>query len=271
MFVWLNGRLIDQHSAQISLNDRGFLLGDGAFETLRYEGGQLVRWDAHSQRLRDGLHWLGIDYPDLETLPAQIHHLVSRNRLDRAVVRLTVTRGASGPGLDPDPQIAPTVAITARALPERRPMLDLTIFEEPVRSGLPQERFKLTQYGPMQRARNSAREVGADMSVVLNSVDRSLACCDSANLFWIEGEHVFTPGLDTGALPGTVRAALMALAETDGIDVSEVRAPANHLQHVDAVFVTNAVKGLVPVRSVDQTQYQPDNAIFERLLALFAD
>ena len=267
--VSLNGRLIARQSAEIRVDDRGFLLGDGLFETMRFVGGRVRRWPRHVQRLVKGLNFLGMEPRLAEGLEDQIKHLVETNRLSDAVVRLTITRGLGGGGLSPDRKIRPNILITAVARPVVLKALDLIVFEEPVRAGLPSEQFKLTQYGALQRARNYAVEAGADMAAICN-LDGELACADCANLFWIKDDEVFTPSLTTGALPGTCRAAVIDACQAAGIEIKQVHRCVDALCEAEAVFVSNAVMGLVSVSRIDGMRFDQEHRIFERIQSLEA-
>ncbi|MBL4544488.1 MAG: aminotransferase class IV [Oceanicaulis sp.] len=99
--LWLNGEMLDADAARIDPSDRGFLLGDGAFETLRYEAGELRRWPRHSARLQGALQHIEIPCPDWNLLHDAATKLCQANALERAMVRMTVSRGPSGAGLAP--------------------------------------------------------------------------------------------------------------------------------------------------------------------------
>ena len=119
MTLWLDGAYLDPADASVNVADRGFLLGDGLFETMRLEAGVLRRWARHEKRLTAGLDALGIAADLPSDIPALAADLANRNGLDRAVIRLTITRGSGGRGLDGASGTKPCVLMTAGALPER--------------------------------------------------------------------------------------------------------------------------------------------------------
>src|ERR1035437_6686230 len=99
MFVFLNGKIVPEAEAVVPLNDRGFLLGDGLFETARVAGGPPVRFAPHLGKLSRGADFLKIKLPfapkELQKFAAQ---LIEKNKLPEAVLRLTLTRGAGARG-----------------------------------------------------------------------------------------------------------------------------------------------------------------------------
>jgi len=249
--IWLNGVLVSRDAARIDPDDRGFLLGDGAFETLRFEAGAVRRWSRHQSRLAGALDALEILSPDWEVLEAGIRDLIGAMKLDAAVVRLTVSRGPLGGGMMAQEGGTPTVLITARALPDRPSSLSAQIIETARRDARNLSScHKLTGYADMLGARRSAQRAGADMALVLSS-DGPVSSADSANLFWVKEGVVFTPSLACGPLPGTTRAALIDALRMRGVRVEEGAYDASALKSADWIFVTNAVMGLTPISTLD--------------------
>ena len=117
--VWLNGIIVPEHEARIAPDDRGLLLGDGLFETLRVSGGRPLRLDRHLARLRAGAEILGLPVPlDDAEFAAAMAALLARRGLSEASLRLTLTRGPAPRGLLPPAEPTPTMLLTP--LPCRR-------------------------------------------------------------------------------------------------------------------------------------------------------
>jgi len=113
--VWLDGALIPEDDARISPQNRGFLYGDGCFETVRIHGGAPFRLDAHFERLRDGLEVLRIEPPwSVEDLRQGARKVVETNGVVEGLVRMTVVAGERS-------TTRGMATITTRALPEIPP------------------------------------------------------------------------------------------------------------------------------------------------------
>ena len=111
-FAWVDGTIVKESEAQVSILDRGFLYGDGCFETVRIHGGAPFRFDAHLRRLREGLRTLGLEAPAaLADVRRGTKDLVDAASLAEGLVRITVT----APHAEAD--LPGTVAITTRGLP----------------------------------------------------------------------------------------------------------------------------------------------------------
>ncbi len=265
--AWLDGALVEAGAARLSLHDRGFLLGDGAFETMRFEDGAIRRRNRHQARLAGALNWLEIAAPDFGAVEAGAEALTNRLGLERAVLRLTVSRGAYGGGLDAPSGGAGTVLLTARPLPEPPGALRLARVETARRAGLASERYKLTQYAEPLAARRAARRAGADWGLMVSAVDGSVVCADCANLFAVVDGALVTPPVSAGALPGTARAALLEAA-AGRVEIREQPISPAALARAEAVAVSNAVIGVGAAVGLDGRALDPDHALVRALAEL---
>lgn len=251
MIVWFNGEFRSEGAA-INVADRGFLLGDGAFETLYVEHGRPAFLDAHIERLRRGLGVLKIMPPQaLSDLQEIIARLARENRFSegRAAARITVTRGPGGRGLcfPSTEETTPTMLVALAPAP--------TLQDAPIRlilssrrrySGAAAAGFKsIGGYLDNILAFNEAREAGADDALMLNEKGR-LASTARANLFLIdEAGAVITPPEGEGAMPGVVRGALIAGAGEHGVSIAETPIASDDLAR-GRLFVTNSLLGVAP-------------------------
>jgi branched-subunit amino acid aminotransferase/4-amino-4-deoxychorismate lyase len=252
-------------------DDRGFTLGDGLFETVLARSGEPVRLDAHLDRLTAGCGSLGLPAPDR----AEAERLMRQALVDagleatRAAVRLTLTAGSGGRGLDRPAELQPRLAATAAAAP--RPTTPARLITAAVRRNdqSPAARLKTLSYLDNVLARAEARAAGADEALMLNTRGE-LACAAAANLFWIGGGKLFTPALSCGVLAGTARARVLTIAAGLGVAVGEARAGPEALQAADAVFITNALVGLRPAAELDGRKFAPHGLVEQLFRALDA-
>jgi branched-chain amino acid aminotransferase/4-amino-4-deoxychorismate lyase len=210
--LWLNGRLVEADAARIGPSDRGFLLADGLFETIRVSAGELLWLEGHLARLHAGAALLGIPAPlSDDVIAAGLKSLVAASGLADAAVRLTLTRGpTSRRGLwPPDEPPAPTLlgSIAPLAAPEPARLIVCTATRRNEFS--PLSGIKYMAYGDAILARREALEKGATDAVLLNTRG-NVSCCTVGNIFVrVDGGWV-TPPLSDGPLPGLARARLFA-------------------------------------------------------------
>jgi branched-chain amino acid aminotransferase len=210
--VWLNGRLVDASAAQIAPSDRGFLLADGLFETIRASAGQLLWLDDHLARLHAGAALLGIPlpFPDDE-IGAGLQALVRASGLPNAAVRLTLTRGPSSRrGLwPPDEPATPTLLGSVAPLAAPTPARLIVCTATRRNEFSPLSRVKYMAYGDAIVAKREALAREAT-DAVLRNTHGNVSCCTVGNIFVrLDGGWV-TPPLNDGPLPGLARARLLA-------------------------------------------------------------
>src|SRR5579872_7032026 len=113
MIVFLNGQFVPEESAVVSVFDRGFLYGDGLFETIRIFKGKPFRWEQHLERLQRGAEFLKIKLPfSCTALPKFADELINKNQMPDALLRLTLSRGVGIRGYSPKGAEEPTVVMS---------------------------------------------------------------------------------------------------------------------------------------------------------------
>lgn len=252
--IALNGEFIDLDAARVPATDGGFLLGDGVFETIRVEGGQLLGATEHFARLARGVRVLEIPYRvNPEHLLELSHQVLDANDRSEARLRITVTRGPMrGSPITPS-EGEPTEAITASPLPPPPPPQGwsamLAPFPRNERS--PLAAVKCTSYAESLLARKSAVRAGFDEAILLNTRG-TIAEASMANLFLVAEGELLTPPVEDGALPGTMRARVMRAARELGIATREETLTVEEVFAADEVFVTNSMIEIVPLNRLGE-------------------
>jgi branched-subunit amino acid aminotransferase/4-amino-4-deoxychorismate lyase len=124
MIVFVNGKFVPEHEATISVFDRGFLYGDGLFETVRVAHGFPFRWTQHGQRLENGAGLLRLKLPYASTRLLDIAlRLIRDNNCREGLLRVAVSRGIGKRGYSPKGADTPTVVMSLHPAPngERLP------------------------------------------------------------------------------------------------------------------------------------------------------
>jgi len=263
MTVWLDGEWLGEGAAVCAAGDRGLLLGDGLFETLRFSGGRLLRQAAHEQRLRASCAALDLACPlDRIALAAIVGEMAARAGLRQAAIRLTLTAGSGQRGLARPATARPSCLITAAPLPDVPATLSLATSSVRRSPDSVAARHKTLSYIDNAMARREAVNAGAGMALLLDT-DGYLSGTDCANLFWLREGRLFTPSLECAVLPGTVRATILA-----GMDVEQGRFTPEALVDAESVFVTNALMGAVAVTAIDAAPAGRAQSVPEAVLAV---
>lgn len=266
--VWVDGRILPADAPAISVFDRGFLLGDGIFETLRARRGVVVEMDAHLERLRESAVPLGIPLPAEDApIVAGIAALLAAEGLaddgssghapGDAALRITVTRGAfAARGLAPTgPSSGPSIVIVAwpHSGPAAAVLRDgLSLVTSSVRRdpGSPLAGVKTTSRAESVFARLEAERTGADDALILDTMGH-VSEATAANVFAIRRGRLLTPPLGSGCLAGTTRAWLLEHAPAHDLVPQEEQLTRADLLHADEVLLSSSVAGVLPVGRLD--------------------
>ena len=238
--------------------ERGLAYGDGLFTTLRLHAGQPVWWDAHVARLAHGAGRLGIAMPDAGWLRAEVDALVAGQ--GGGVLKLMLTRGAGGRGYRVPDQAAPTLVLSRHPLPPpvSGPLVlrwcDLRMALQPALAGI-KHLNRLEQV----LARAEWQDEAIHEGLLLDAAGR-VACATAANVFALVGGRWLTPRVDECGVAGIARA--WVLANVPGAAEATL-APAD-VEGADALFLCNAVRGILPVGRLGERTWAPHPALAER-------
>jgi len=269
LFINFNGRLVPENSKIIAANNRGLRYGDGLFETMKLQNGEIRLFDLHMERLFKSLALLKFDIPALftkELILESIIQLSRKNNLEQGGrVRLNVFRGAGGL-YDPE-DLHPNYVIEIMPLPNHYLHLNenglvVDIYPDARKTCDIFSNCKTNNYLPYVMAALHAKQHKLNDCLVLNQHDR---ICDAtiANIFWIKDSVIYTPPLSEGCVAGVMRSFLMKKILDAGIahrsfsvgGIKEATLDVKELESAQEVFLTNASYGIRWVKQFRDTIY----------------
>jgi branched-chain amino acid aminotransferase len=259
VLVFLNGQFLAEAQAVVPVSDRGFLLGNGLFETMRVAGGTPFRFAQHLERLARGAEFLKIKCPFTpEELEKFAGRLIGQNQMPEAILRLTLTRGPGGRGYAPNGKGRPTVVITLHPAPSLEHSVKWSLVTSLFRilAADPLASFKTTSKILHVMARAEAAERGADEALLLNT-NGEVAETAGGNLFWVHDDTICTPPAGSGALPGVTRAIVLEICQTLGLKTSVRATGPEELRNSGGLFITQSVLGIVAVMAFDGAPVAP--------------
>lgn len=235
--------------------DRGLAYGDGLFETMRVHHGELPWWSRHWARLSCGAERLRIALPDERFVHAEAKQLLGG--CVEGVFKLILTRGSGGRGYVPPRDAAPTLVLARHPLPPSAPAAglrvrwcELRVSSQPVLAGL-KHLNRLEQV--LARAEWTDSDIHEGL---LCDSEGRVACATAANVFArIDGRWI-TPRLAHCGVHGVLRGWLMQQAGIVEADVSP-----SALESCEALFLGNAVRGILPVCRLGDRHWSPSPAI----------
>lgn len=255
--VSIDGQLVSDENAKISVLDHGLLYGDGLFEGIRVRAGRIFRLERHLARLALGARTIGLELPyTASEFTRIIEETVRAFARKEAYVRLLVTRGEGPLGVDPTTCPKPTVVCIAAEIglfsAEQRAR-GLSMITSSYRRPNPDVQdvaIKTLNYLGSALAKQEARRQGADEALLLNQSGR-VAEAAVANVFALRRRELVTPPALDGCLEGINRGAIFEIAGELGLSVSERSLGRRDLLAADEVFLTGSGAGVVGVRSLD--------------------
>ena len=254
MFVFLNGKFVPEKKAVISVFDRGFLYGDGLFETIRVFNRIPFRWPQHMERLQQGAAFLKIKQPYSTTkLRTFSDNLIAKNKMPNSILRLSLSRGVGTLGYSPQNANKPVLVMSLRPAPkldQKMPRWNLITSSFQLPTNDPQARFKTANKLSQVLARAEADAASADEALLTNT-DGFVVEGTSSNLFWIKGHAIYTSPLAAGILPGVTRAVVFEIASKLKTRVQEKNIRLKELSRADGIFLSLSSLGIVEAKSLD--------------------
>lgn len=254
--AWINGRFMDIAKAKVSIFDRGFLYGDGIFETMRSYAGIIFRLDAHVDRLFRSLEVMRMKSPyNKRDLKDIIYKALYINKLKSAYIRLTMTRGEGRFGIHFKDIFIPNVVIIIKEFGEYPGWMYSCGISAKV-SDMRQDEcsplsvIKSLNYLGYILARLYAKEAGYEEAILKNTKGH-IAEAATSNIFLVKKETLITPSLASGVLAGVTRGVVIEIAKTLRVKVREKPVTRKELLNADEAFLTNSLVEVLPVRSID--------------------
>lgn len=257
MKVWIDGQLVDEADAKVSVFDHGLLYGDGVFEGIRMYHNRIFKLKEHIERLYWSAKALLLEIPMTpEELTRACVETCKANGLRDGYIRLLVTRGKGTLGLDPRRCPKPSVIIIAATIqlyPEKYYQEGLTIVTVPTTRNLVNSvnpAIKSLNYLNNILARIEANNAGVEEAILLNS-DGFVAECTGDNVFIVHKGRLLTPPLSAGALYGITRGTVLDCARDLGIPTGEPQLTRYDVYIAEEMFLTGTAAEMVPVVKVD--------------------
>lgn len=256
MIVYLNGKFVPEEQAVVSVFDRGFLYGDGLYETLRICNGKPFRWAEHMERFERGATFLKIKAPfKADELRGQVLELIRLNRMPEALLRISLSRGVGPRGFSPKGAVRPALVMSLHPAPDTnaKPLPTWRVISASSRlpANEPLSLFKNCNRIPQILAKAEADVAGADDALLLNT-NGEIVEASASNLFWIQDNMVCTPPLASGILAGVTRLAVFEICRKLGLPTREIGITPEGLRKAQGVFLSVSSWGIIEVFSLDQ-------------------
>ncbi|MDX5408108.1 MAG: aminodeoxychorismate lyase [Chromatiaceae bacterium] len=230
----------------VSLNDRSFNYGDGTFTTMQVRHGRIQLWPLHLQRLQHAASVLGFTGINWQDVQQQAFAAAAACKDSLQVLKLLLSRGQGGRGYATTGVSDARLYISSSAMPDyaavrlsgvRMQLAQLKLAVQPALAGL-KHNNRLEQVLLKQELAGT----DADDLLVLDQ-QGYITEASAANVFFYRDNNWYTPALSRAGVAGVMRQHLLQQTQ-----VTEVNWQLSELNHIDAMFICNALMGIVPVR-----------------------
>jgi branched-chain amino acid aminotransferase len=275
--IFMNGAIVPEHEATVSVFDHGLLYGDGVFEGIRAYSGKVFRLPEHIDRLFASARAIALEIPmSKDAVSKSVVDTLDANGLADGYVRLVVTRGAGNLGLDPNKTANPQVIVIASTISlyptefYEKGLRIVTAATQRISSAALSPRIKSLNYLNNIMAKLEGLQAGCVEALMLNHKGE-VAECTGDNVFVVRSGKLLTPPPDAGILEGITRAAVMDLATAAGIDCREQTLVRHDLYTADECFLTGTAAEIIPVVEIDGRKVGDGvpGAMTKRLTAAF--
>lgn len=270
--VFLDGKVVSPQEARVSVFDRGFLFGDGVYETGRSYDRCFLFLEEHWMRLRHSAEKLLIPVPWTDSVLTeglfQTARLFGKNNV---YFRTIVTRGEiDRVGLDVAVETTPTLVHIIQNLTDmdekRAKGLSLATSKVVRNSARAQDpNIKTSNYLNSLLALQDARARGAE-DAVLCDADGNVTEGTTFSIFGVtEAGTLITPSLDVGILESITRRHVIRVASSQGLKLEEGHYPLSALLNCREIFATSSLREILPVREWDGKEFPVSGEITRKL------
>jgi len=257
LLVNVNGQWLTQEESTVSIFDRGFLFGDGVYETIRTYFRKPFALDNHLKRLEYSAKKLRIDLPNISFIKSVIDEgieILSKSIDNQEIyIRLIITRGRSEFSLRIVENFPTFVAIFKPLEVSNRKGVKIrisTIRKIPPESIDP----KIKGLGQIDKILARLEMTKEDYEAIMLSFNGYVAEGTMSNIFIISNKKLITPSLDTGILNGITRDTVIKIAKSKGIETEERLVELKELFNAEEVFLTHTSAEIVPVKYIEKIE-----------------
>ncbi|MHC4557601.1 MAG: branched-chain-amino-acid transaminase [Planctomycetota bacterium] len=255
--IWLDGKLVDEEDAKISVFDHGLLYGDGVFEGIRVYDGRVFELDAHIKRLYESANAIRLAIPISKSeLLNAVQETVEANSIADGYIRLVVTRGIGTLGLNPfickDSKLI-IIADNIQLYPEELYEKGMKIISATTVRNHP------LAIPPQAKSMNYLNNILAKIEALDNDVPEAImynhegyvAEATGDNVFIIKNGVIYTPPVEAGSLEGITRGIVIKLAKEENLQVVEKNLTRFDLYVSDEFFLTGTAAEVIGIVEID--------------------
>jgi branched-subunit amino acid aminotransferase/4-amino-4-deoxychorismate lyase len=265
--IYHNNQMVDVAQTRISPTSAAVLYGWGVFTNLQIYDGKAFAFERHWNRLVSHAEKARLAVAiDLKHARTALEKLIIANSVEQGRARITLLKGETGSGRSESEGDSQLLMFTSPEVSSARNDLSLTLSPYRVLSTALLAGVKQTAMLENLFALDEARSRHFNEAVLLNERGE-IVSATSANIFWVEGDEVFTPSIATGCVSGITRHFIHEIAVRWKLHLVEGSFPIQRLLDAREVFLTSTAREVSLVTSFDAKQYNHKQARISKLIS----
>jgi D-alanine transaminase len=263
------GSFMPLSEIRVSPLSRAYTFSDSIYEVIPYYNGKPLCLDEHVDRFKVSADFLKIEV-DFSVVKKEIEQLgKSVESYSNAYVYYQISRGVD---------TVRSHIVKEKLVPERFGYAgEVTLSSDPMVAKLNQDnrwahcQIKTTSLLGNVLNMNDAYRDGCNETILIR--DNKIVEGGACNIFMTYKNEIYTPNLEENILPGVTREFFISSLEKNNIIVIEADCPASFLDSVSTIWFTSSTRGVQPIKSILNHDYEmdPDDALFRNAKEAFTN
>lgn len=278
--VNINGTIYEPQDANVSIFDRGFLYGDSVYEVTYSEDNTVLFLNEHLDRLYHSANLLNMQFfITRDEIITEVLKTLKASRLNRAYIRIIITRGETQITLDPNVSTSNNLVIIVRPQAAYPPELYSEGLDLAIVSVLRNDKkstdpsAKSGNYLNNVMAMAEAKRLGAMDAIMVNR-EGNITEGSTFNIWAIKDGIVHTPPIKSGLLKGITRSKILEICKREKLAYLLDEFTPDFILNADEVFITSSTKGIMPVKKINSRIYGDninDWTLTKKLMTLYQE
>jgi branched-subunit amino acid aminotransferase/4-amino-4-deoxychorismate lyase len=253
--IYYNDAITDSAEIRLAPTIAGVVYGWGVFTNLRVYDGKSFAFDRHWDRLIRHAEKARVASPiQRERAEEALAELINANSVEQGKARLMILKGDAGAWRTERGRESEFLIFTSPDVQRTAEPLAITLSPYRLLSSSPLAGVKQTAMLENLLAFEEARGRGFTEALMLNERGEVVSAT-SGNIFWVEGDELFTPALATGCVAGVTRTFIQEIAARTNIYLVEGSYPLQRVLDATEVFITSGLREIASVASYDFKHY----------------
>jgi len=259
-FALLNNQLTEEKDLRLTNKNRGFLYGDGFFETIKIFNKKPFNLENHFDRIIYSADFLDIKFSlSVLDLNKSISILIEKNNIKSGFVRISVYRNSKG-------KYFPEENTSSILINSRNDINDLFVERSFINIGYYKENLKSPSSLSNLKSLNSLLYIMASKyanennfdDVILFNTNNNIIETTNSNIFILNYNKVITPPLKDGCVDGSMRKLLISIIKNK-YEFIEESIFENDLDTCSEVILSNSTYGVRGTKKINETTYNNSN------------